>query len=248
MNLLEKIFNNNKVHDSQGREYELVANTSMEQCGFLQNIIDTVRPTVGLEVGLAYGISTLAILEAFSKTGKDFKHIVIDPFQTVWNNVGLENINRSGLKDRVEYFNDFSENVLPKLFFEGTKLQFAYIDSTKVFDVLMVDSYYITKMLDLGGVLVFDDVDIPSIRRLMRYLVQHPSFRFYKGLRKERYSVKKKIAQSFCTSLIAGLPFKDKLIQHIDYRTDAELKVDYHCIALQKVQEDNRHWSWHTNF
>ncbi|MBA2329741.1 MAG: class I SAM-dependent methyltransferase [Flavisolibacter sp.] len=248
MELLKQIFREKKVYDANGTAYDLVAHTSQEQCHFLQKIILDIKPETGLEVGLAYGISTLAILEAFSQLGSDFKHIVLDPYQKAWNNIGLENITKSGFTEKVVYYNDFSDKILPKLYLEGTKIQFAYIDSTKVFDVLMVDTYYILKMLQLGGVLVFDDVDFPGIRRLLRYLVQHPSFKIYGTLKKERPSLKKKIAQVFYKYAIAILPFKDKLIPNIDYRTDADLNIDYHCIALQKVSEDNRHWDWHINF
>jgi predicted O-methyltransferase YrrM len=248
MELLNQIFSEKKVYDAKGNGYELKAHTSKEQCKFLQDIILDIKPKVGIEVGLAYGISTMAILHAFSQVRNDFKHIVLDPFQSDWDYIGIENIKRSGYEERVAYYSDFSDNVLPKLYLQGLKIQFAYIDSTKVFDVLMVDAYFILKMLDIGGVLVFDDVDFPGIRRLLRYLVQHPSFKIYGTLKREEPSAKKRIAQSLYKHMIASLPFKGKLIPNVDSRTDADLNVDHYCIALQKVAEDNRKWDWHINF
>jgi predicted O-methyltransferase YrrM len=248
MSLLDQIFQSKKVVDAQGKEYELKAHTSPEQCSFLQKIIADIKPKAGIEVGLAYGISTVAILESFAKVSSEFKYFVLDPFQQDWKDIGLENIKRSGLQNHVEFFNDYSDRVLPKLYLDGLKIQFAYIDSTKVFDILMVDAYYLFKMLDTGGVLVFDDVDFPGIRKLLRYLVQHPSIKVYKTFRRENSSKGKKVAQTIYKKALETLPFKERLIPNVDSRTDADLMVDYYCVALQKVSEDTRNWDWSVKF
>lgn len=248
MRILKDIFKEKKVYDANGNYFELKDHTSQEQCEFLKNIVIKNKTTLSLEVGLGYGISTLAILDGLSCVSNNFKHIVLDPLQNEWNYIGLENIKRSGFEENVEFYNDFSDNVLPKLFFNGTKIQFAYIDSSKIFDVLMVDTYYILKMMEIGGVLVFDDVDFPGIRKLLRYLVQLPGFKIFATLKKEKPSLKKKIAESMYKKIISSFPFKEQVIPNIDYKTDADLNVNYYCIALQKVDEDKRHWDWFVKF
>jgi hypothetical protein len=40
------------------------------------------------------------------------------------------------------------------------------------FDYALVDFFYIDKMLNIGGVVIFDDLSYPSIRKLCRYALR----------------------------------------------------------------------------
>jgi len=61
---LEEIFEQKTIEtDDIEKRIELHSNTSKEQGLFLQKIFGLVKPKKSLEVGLAYGISTLFILE-----------------------------------------------------------------------------------------------------------------------------------------------------------------------------------------
>jgi Methyltransferase domain len=48
---------------------------------------------------------------------------------------------------------------------------FAFVDGMHTFDYVFTDFFYIDKMLPVGGVIVFDDVYYPSIRKLCRYIL-----------------------------------------------------------------------------
>jgi hypothetical protein len=51
-----------------------------------------------IEVGLAYGSSALAIAEALTLSGsQDPSHLIIDPYQHLFEDVGWEAINAAGL-------------------------------------------------------------------------------------------------------------------------------------------------------
>lgn len=221
------------------------SNTTVEQCEFLQELIKEVRPDASLEVGLAYGISTIAILEALDSSGKPFRHSVIDPFQAEWKDIGLLNIERAGFKDRVTFYRKFSDQILPELYAHQQKIQFAYLDTTKVFDVLMTDVYFITKILEPGGILVLDDCGFPGIRMLVRYLSQHPSYQVYRGFQKDRPSGKKKLLKDVYYSLAALLPFKNRIFEGYNFKKPEALGVDYSCVAFKKIKEDDRQWDWH---
>ena len=61
----------------------------------LSRLIRDLRPAVSLEVGCAYGVSTLHICEALSAIGQPARHIVLDPFQqTKWHGAAAQH--RSG--------------------------------------------------------------------------------------------------------------------------------------------------------
>lgn len=103
--------------------------------------MEELKPKVSLEIGLAYGISSLFILEIINKL-ENSKHIIIEPYPDVyWNNIGLNNIQRAGYTDLITFYKDFSYNILPKLYYEKTKIDFVYIDSTKVFDIILTDFF-----------------------------------------------------------------------------------------------------------
>lgn len=246
--LLDDIFEKRVVTDNTGKEHQLHSHTSRAQCAFLDEIIREVRPQTGMEVGLAYGISTLQILKSMSAVREDFTHIVMDPFQHEWNGIGTLNIERSGYKDHVRFYSDPSTVVLPKLDSEKARIQFAYIDSTKVFDHLLVDVHYITSMMDVGGVLVLDDVDFPGIRLLARFLARHPAYKVYKGLSPDPVTTKSTIAGSFVNFWLKMMPFRKRKLSRLDIDTDAELGVAYKCVAFKKIKNDDRPWNWHRSF
>jgi predicted O-methyltransferase YrrM len=246
--LLDKIFLELSVTDKDGNSYPVHSHTSPEQCRFLQSIIEKIKPSATLEIGLAYGISSLAILQALDVLGKPFNHILIDPFQSDWKDIGLLNIEKAGFTKNTSFYRELSDQVLPRLLQEGRSIQFAYIDSTKVFDVLMVDAYFINKLLDVNGVLVLDDCTFPGIRLLARFLAVHPCFRVYDAITKDKPSAKKRFLRSFNHFIIGLLPFKKRIFPNINFTKDETLGVNYHCIAFQKIKEDDRYWDWYKTF
>lgn len=52
---------------------------------------------------------------------------------------------------------DYSQLVLPTLYGEGKKYDFIYIDASHKSDDTFVDAYYAHKMLNPGGLIIFDD-------------------------------------------------------------------------------------------
>jgi hypothetical protein len=59
----------------------LHSNISEEEGSFIQGIIREARPQVSLEVGCAYGVSSLYICEALCEVNA-VKHIIIDSHQS----------------------------------------------------------------------------------------------------------------------------------------------------------------------
>ena len=96
-----------------GRSIPLHSETTVAQCEFLTGLIRDIDAKVCLEVGLAFGISSLFICDEIAKKpGATF--ISIDPFN--WHDyIGLYNLERAGFKDLVRFHGDYSGNVLPKL-------------------------------------------------------------------------------------------------------------------------------------
>jgi predicted O-methyltransferase YrrM len=142
---------------------------------FLQRLIRQVKPHVSLEVGLAWGISTLFIREALDPHSH---HIVIDPYQHQnYHGIGLANLSRAGYE--VEFHEAPSQVVLPRLWAEGRTVDFAFLDGRHTFDHVLVDFFYIDKLLRVGGVVALDDADWPGVRKVCRFVVTNRAYRLY---------------------------------------------------------------------
>lgn len=85
--------------------------------------------------------------------------------------IGLLNLKRAGYEKMIEFHEAPSFRVLPKLEADGVRIDFAFIDGWHTFDYVIVDFFYIDKMLRVGGVVVFDDSYYPSIRKVCRYIL-----------------------------------------------------------------------------
>ncbi|CAN5719275.1 hypothetical protein BH20ACI3_BH20ACI3_05710 [soil metagenome] len=185
--VLERILKTQKVQSADGEIIDLHSQISPAEGEALGDIILQVKPQSSLEVGLAYGISTLFICEALAKVDAE-RHIVIDPHQFVipdddyfrpssqqqkkgWQGIGIRHLKEAGYESMIELHNSPSHHVLPRLLEGGRKVEFAFIDGWHTFDYVMVDFFYIDKLLRVGGVVVFDDTAYPSIRKLCRYIV-----------------------------------------------------------------------------
>lgn len=216
--------------------------------GLLQRCIAEVGPRVAVEVGLAFGISSLYILEALAACSAE-KLIGMDPSQlgTHWRGGGLHNIARSGHAELYEFHEDTSQQVLPKLVARGERIGFGFIDGWHTFDHVLVDFFYVDQMLDVGGIVVFDDVGYPAIRRVCEFVLANRSYEVYGSVKyRSRGTVRERAKQY----LVEGLrPF---------YRTDqtpsAETRArmaavrDNCFLALRKTGDDQRSWDHFVHF
>ena len=244
---LEEIFKTNSIEiNAKGDRIYLHSNTSKEQGLFLQEMFDIVKPQKSLEVGFAYGISTLFILEKHREiNAASTVHIAMDPDE-YWGTAAMHNIKKEGLEDYLDIRRDFSDNVLTQLFHEKYRFQFAYIDTTKQFDVVMQDFYFINKMLDINGIIVLDDCGggWPGIQRVARFINTLPNYKVAGTHNKIGSTVKKRIAHLLIKNVVKLIPFKSRFYPTIDFKTDVELGLNYSCIAFQKIAFDARNWDW----
>ena len=243
--LLENIFDTKKYTNSKNQIIDIHSETSRNQCEFIQNIIKTNNFKKSLEIGFAYGISTLAITEEIVRNGGS--HLVIDKFENdYWAGNGIDLINKGGYSDKIEFYEEYCYIVLPSLLNKGRKFDFAYIDSTKQLDWLLVDFFYIDKLLEIYGVIVFDDVSYPSIRKLLMFLSQFPNYKVYSqhpinNFQPRSKSKKLAILLKFFPQLKIFLTEESKI-------TDYELGINSQMVALMKIDNDKRNWDWHIDF
>lgn len=241
--LLENVFETKQFLNSRNELVAINSETPKGQCQFLQDLVREGRYTRTLEIGFAYGTSTLAIVEEVAR--QNGSHTVIDKFQMEsWGGNGLDLIDQAGLSKHLEFIDTYCYEALPQLMQAGRRFDFAYVDSTKQLDWLLVDFFFIDKLLNIGGMVVFDDVSYPSIRKLLRYLSRFPAYKVHsqypasqpeKGLRK-------------MAGWLRAFPKAARVLRPEILVPDHALGLNSNCIALLKTAEDQRRWDWHVDF
>lgn len=138
-------------------------------------VVETSAKTT-LEIGLAYGFSTAWILDALSRN-RGASHIAIDPFQVDhWGGVGLQTVKRLNCVDRFEWIQERSDFALATMAKERKVFDFIYIDGNHRFDDVLVDFYLADQVLRLGGLILFDDIWMPSVQSACSFVERNRSY------------------------------------------------------------------------
>lgn len=223
--VLKQILESRQVSDGE----ETLALTSFmdeKEGELLASVVASVRPTTSLEVGFAYGVSTLFICEALARLGKPARHIVVDPFQfSEWKGIGLRNVKSAGYETYLELREQRSEIALPRLLEEKTVLDMAVIDGWHTFDHALVDFFYVNKMLRTGGVIVLDDSSMPSVGKLIDHALTYGCYRIF--------------------AIPKGANLWVRRLAHLAAFKRSKWPS---AVALQKIAGDARPWDWHKDF
>ncbi|HXN85317.1 MAG TPA: class I SAM-dependent methyltransferase [Candidatus Binataceae bacterium] len=127
-----------------------------------------------LEVGFAFGISTLCILAALAENGATgISHVAMDPFQASerFRNAGLRTLREAGVTAMVDFHRESSETLMPRLTGDHRQFDFILIDGDHAFDHTFVDIFYAHRLLKPGGVMVIDDINMPPVYLATRHLL-----------------------------------------------------------------------------
>ena len=249
--VLQGILKTGCVSSPDGKLIKVHSAISCEEGKFLQELIFELRPTVTLEIGLAFGVSALFICDALEKI-PGAKHIIIDSEQTKeFEGIGLKNLKTAGYGDMVEFYNLPSYRALSALEAKGRKVKLAFIDGWHTFDYVLVDFFLIDKMLEVGGIVVFDDANWPSIRKVCRYIATNQPYSVYRctgSVEKSELSFKRRIFNNTVVRFLKIFDGSMKILRPEAVRTDAELGLHGGCIAFRKESEDKRIYDEHIFF
>lgn len=245
--ILEEILKTRKVITPSGEIRKLHSEIAPKEGRFIQKLIIDHKPERTLEIGLAFGISSLYICEALKQNFRH-RHIIIDAYQNneEWGGIGLNNLKRAGYGEMIEFYEERSLAILPKLLEKGLKLDFALIDGSHMFENVMVDYYFIDQMLTVGGIVVFDDVTWPAVRKVCRFIIKNSHYKvighsetFPVGLswKWKAINIFKNIFPGMAQNIL-----KPELIKN-----DAQIGINSSCVAFQK-ESNQRDWSTFNDF
>lgn len=157
---------------SDGEMHKLDGTTkvSVAQCEELADLHRRIKPDLSIEIGLAYGFSALYILDAMHE-GQYGKHIAVDPDQDpTWRGIGVTAIKQLGFDDRFTWINERSDYALTQMKRDGLRSQFVFIDGGHLFETALMDVCCSDLILDVGGVIVIDDMWMPAIKNVCSYV------------------------------------------------------------------------------
>jgi predicted O-methyltransferase YrrM len=248
---IEKIFRLKEIH-IEGKKYGLNSNIDIEEGKFIQSCIKKIKAQRTIEIGCAQGISSLFICDAI-KDYSNSEHIIIDPNQsTEWNSIGIKNLQKCNFTN-FRPIEKPSEVVLPQLLSSGNKYDFAFIDGWHTFDHTLLDFFYLNRMLKIGGIIVIDDVGMPSVKKALRYILNYPCYEFFGNAGPIFQNRARKIANNLTKFSIPFTKFLGQKMRSEIFRDsfllpDEKLKINSSMVAIRKISDDERGWNWYKEF
>ncbi|HVP77651.1 MAG TPA: class I SAM-dependent methyltransferase [Thermodesulfobacteriota bacterium] len=247
--LIENIYKTRVVYDESGNEYQLHSEVDKFEGELLRTVISsdpTIRRT--LEVGCAYGLSSLHICSALS-TRESARHVIVDPVQhAYWHGVGIYNLKRAGFTF-FELIEKPSEFILPELAQrEAGTYDMVFIDGVHTFDHTLLDFFYASQLIRIGGYIVLDDCTTASISKVVSYVSQYPCYRllpqFSRNLDKK--SPIARIAKGARLLLPRSMAVY-LLPKHLYDRYYSRVMYPS-MVVLKKVEADERNSDWFAAF
>ena len=229
---------------SDGSRTPLHANVGRREAQRLYELVRTMRPDATVEIGLAQGVSALAIAQALHDNERGTHH-VIDPFQSVsWEDMGLENLARAGLDDRVRFYEAFPEEVIPSL----PEVGFAFIDGAHLFDVTLGDFVLVDKRLLVGGFIGFHDVLLSSQQKVLRYILTNRNYRFHEDVPRSATSDRLRRTRRL-SRLARRIPRASRIFRPEILQLSPDLGLlGLNMIFIEKLGDDDREWHFHRQF
>lgn len=248
--LTSEIYRTGKVRDSLDNEYELLAEVDRTEGEYLRRLISSDSSIVKtIEVGCAYGLSSLFICEGL-KDRRGASHTIIDPGQSlVWHDVGVSQLERVGY----DFFNILrvpSELALPQLLLEQpAAYDLVFIDGWHTFDQTVLDLYYACRLIREGGYVVIDDCNWPAVAAAVSYFSNYPMLTMSgeaSQMREKGRSLKRTIGRSLISAIppnVAQWIFPAAVHGRIYRRTRFPSMSTF-----KKIGPDARSWDWYENF
>lgn len=131
-------------------------------------IADDAR--VVIEIGLAYGSSALAVVEALLMTEQSgTRHVIMDAYQDRFDDVGWITLVGAGVGDSCTLIRERSQLALPRLVADGFVADAAFVDGSHIFHNVFVDLVFLSEIVRPAGLIILDDCEWPSVAAAVDY-------------------------------------------------------------------------------
>jgi predicted O-methyltransferase YrrM len=242
--VLDDAFHSGEVLRADGTPVPLRSNVSHDEAMRLYELVRARDPEATIEIGLAQGISTLAITQALHVNGSGAKHYVVDPFQrSRYEGVGLANLDRAGLRDHVEFFEAFPEEALPRF----PVADFAFIDASHLFDFTVLDFVLVDKRLKVGGLVGFHDLWLRGLQKVVRYILTNRSYCIFHELPPAPLPPKERM-KVLAGTIARRVPRADRVLRPEALTPASGLGLRESLVFVEKTGDDERDYRYYRDF
>lgn len=160
--------------DGQVHCLDSTTQISPKQGMWLYDLCLSTRPEATLEIGMAYGFSSLFFLAAIAKN-RHGQHTAIDPFQkSQWHGIGitLANEHSPTLAGRraFHFIEERSDRAATDLAREKQYFDIVFVDGGHRYDDVLVDFYLYAQLIANGGYIIFDDMWMSSVMTVVEFI------------------------------------------------------------------------------
>jgi predicted O-methyltransferase YrrM len=239
--VIDEMYRSRAIECSDGSKRPMNVYIPREEGDYLYSLIRYLLPQCTIEIGMANGLSTLFMAAALRDNGVG-RHIAIDPFQSSdWAGAGVTALRCAGLNEFVQLVEKPSHQALPELEQSGFLAQFVFIDGNHLFDYILSDFLCCDRILEVGGLVAFDDSDWPASTQVIRYVLAN---RNYEIAFPEVVIEPPRISPSLPSRLLRAVAGKMPTLAmklRPDFMVPTHmLGVRGRCVVLRKVGPDDR--------
>lgn len=145
---------------------------SPEQGMWIYESCRLVKPKKTLEIGLAYGYSTIYILAALHANGSG-THFALDPFQHAYDHIGLCQPEKIAMEHAFLHVPEKSVPALTDFARRKEFFDFIFVDGNHRFDDVLVDFTLSAEVCAINGYVVLDDMWMPAIQRAASFVAKN---------------------------------------------------------------------------
>lgn len=174
--ILLSMYKRNPQRGFDGQMYPLDAITKIppEQGMLFYDLCLSSKPKATLEIGMAYGFSTLFFLAAITKNQQG-RHTAIDPFQkSLWHGIGLtvaaEHFATLVDKGSFRFIEERSDRAATDLAREEQGFDIVFVDGDHRYDAVIVDFFLYAQLVSKGGYIIFDDMWMSSVKSAVEFI------------------------------------------------------------------------------
>jgi hypothetical protein len=88
----------------------------------------------------------------------------------MWHGIGRQAVEELNFDSKFEHIAETSVTALTDLCKQGIKADYIYIDGAHTFDYALVDFFCSDRVLNVGGILIFDDMWMPAIQKVAAFI------------------------------------------------------------------------------
>ena len=154
-----------KGSDGQKHKMDPITRIPVEEGVYLYRLCRDTKAERTMEIGCAYGFSTLYFLAAI-RSNPAATHTAIDPYETnLWSGIAVENARAVGMDKSFRLIEEKSFLAVPRMISDGTQYDVIFIDGNHRFDDTLVEFTLCALACKMGGYIVLDDMGCPPSAR-----------------------------------------------------------------------------------